>query len=40
MNESGKYPDTLEEFASVNQKKVDEGNNYSMDELKNIADEK
>ena len=40
MNESGKYPDTLEEFASVNQKKVDEGNNYSMDELKHIADEK
>ena len=40
MNENGKYPDTLEEFASVNQKKVDEGNNYSMDELKNIADEK
>ena len=40
MNESGKYPDTLEEFASVNQKKVEEGNNYSMDELKNISDEK
>ena len=40
MNESGKCPDTLEEFASVNQKKVDEGNNYSMDELKHIADEK
>ncbi len=40
MNENGKYPDTLEEFASVNQKKVDEGNNYSMDELKHIADEK
>lgn len=40
MNEAGKYPDTLEEFASVNQKKVDEGNNYSMDELKHISDEK
>ena len=40
MNENGKYPDTLEEFASVNQKKVEEGNSYSMDELKNISDEK
>lgn len=40
MNESGKYPETLEEFAIVNQKKVEEGNNYSMDELKHISDEK
>lgn len=40
MNENGKYPDTLEEFASVNQKKVEESNSYSMDELKNISDEK
>ncbi len=39
MNENGKVPDTLEEFASVNQKKMDEDNGgYSMDELKNIAD--
>ena len=38
MNEQGKQPETLEEFAVVNQKKVDEGNNYSMDELKHIAD--
>lgn len=40
MNESGKYPETLEEFAIVNQKKVEEGNNYSMDELKHISDDK
>ncbi len=40
MNNDGKYPETLEEFAIVNQKKVEEGNNYSMDELKHIADEK
>jgi cell fate regulator YaaT (PSP1 superfamily) len=39
LNESGKTPDTLEEYASVNQKKMDEDNGgYSMDELKNIAD--
>ncbi|MBO4480944.1 MAG: hypothetical protein J5719_00130 [Bacteroidales bacterium] len=38
MNNNGKYPDTLEEFAIVNQKKVDEGINYSLDELKNIED--
>jgi cell fate regulator YaaT (PSP1 superfamily) len=38
MNKTGKRPDTLEEFATVNQKKVDEGMNYSLDELKNIED--
>lgn len=38
MNKKGKYPDSLEEFAIVNQKKVDEGVNYSLDELKNIED--
>lgn len=38
MNEAGKQPDTLEEFAVVNQKKVEENGNYSMDELKHIAD--
>ncbi|MCQ2284415.1 MAG: hypothetical protein MJZ57_05890 [Bacteroidales bacterium] len=40
MNENGKHPETLEEFAIVNQKKVEENNNYSMDELKHISDEK
>ena len=38
MNKAGKRPDTLEEFAIVNQKKVDEGVHYSLDELKNIED--
>jgi len=38
MNKNGKRPDTIEEFAVVNQKKVDEGVNYSLDELKNIED--
>jgi cell fate regulator YaaT (PSP1 superfamily) len=38
MNKKGKYPESLEEFAVVNQKKVDEGANYSLDELKNIED--
>jgi cell fate regulator YaaT (PSP1 superfamily) len=38
MNKKGKYPESLEEFAVVNQKKVDEGTNYSLDELKNIED--
>lgn len=38
MNEAGKQPETLEEFAVVNQKKVEENGNYSMDELKHIAD--
>ena len=38
MNKNGKRPDTLEEFAVVNQKKVDEGVHYSLDELKNIED--
>jgi len=38
MNKNGKRPDTLEEFAVVNQKKIDEGVHYSLDELKNIED--
>lgn len=38
MNKAGKFPETLEEFAIVNQKKVEEGVNYSLDELKNIED--
>ena len=38
MNKNGKRPETLEEFAIVNQKKVDEGMNFSLDELKNIED--
>jgi cell fate regulator YaaT (PSP1 superfamily) len=38
MNKNGKRPETLEEFAVTNQKKIDEGINYSLDELKNIED--
>ena len=38
MNKKGNRPDTLEEFAVVNQKKVDEGVHYSIDELKHIED--
>lgn len=38
MNNAGKFPETLEEFAIVNQKKVEEGVSYSLDELKNIED--
>jgi cell fate regulator YaaT (PSP1 superfamily) len=38
MNKKGNRPDTLEEFATINQKKVDEGVHYSIDELKNIED--
>ncbi len=38
MNNEGKFPDTLEEFAVVNQTKVEEGVSYSMDELKRIED--
>jgi cell fate regulator YaaT (PSP1 superfamily) len=38
MNKQGQRPDTLEEFAVVNQKKVDEGVHYSLDELKHIED--
>jgi len=38
MNKAGKRPETLEEFAVVNQKKFDEGVHYSLDELKNIED--
>jgi len=40
MNADGKAPEKLEEFAIVNQKKVEEGSNYSMDDLKHISDEK
>ena len=38
MNKKGNRPDTLEEFAVVNQKKIDEGVHYSLDELKHIED--
>ena len=38
MNSEGKFPETLEEFAVVNQTKVEEGVSYSMDELKRIED--
>jgi cell fate regulator YaaT (PSP1 superfamily) len=38
MNKNGKRPETLEEFAVVNQNKIDEGVHYSLDELKNIED--
>ena len=38
MNKKGKFPETLEEFAIVNQKKMDEGVSYSLDELKQIED--
>jgi len=38
MNNEGKYPETLEEFAVVNQAKVEDTINYSMDELKRIED--
>lgn len=37
MNKNNKFPESLEEFAIVNQKKVEEVN-YSLDELKNIED--
>lgn len=37
QNSAGKYPDSLEEFAIVNQKKTEEVD-YSLDELKNIED--
>jgi len=38
MNKAGKRPETLEEFAIVNQKKIDDGGNYCLEELKNIED--
>ncbi len=38
MNKQGKNPESLEKFAVVNQKKVDEGVNYSLSELKRIED--
>lgn len=38
MNKAGKIPETLEEFAIVNQKKVDDGVSYSLDDLKQIED--
>ena len=37
MNKKNQFPETMEEFAIVNQKKVDEVK-YSLDELKNIED--
>ncbi|MDL2296914.1 hypothetical protein LJC68_03445 [Bacteroidales bacterium OttesenSCG-928-B11] len=37
MNTQGKFPETLEEFAIVNQKKEEEVS-YSLDDLKNIED--
>lgn len=38
MNEQGKMPESLESFAVVNQKKMEENNNVSAEELKHIAD--
>lgn len=38
MNEQGKMPEKLEDFAVVNQKKMEENNNVSAEELKHIAD--
>lgn len=38
MNNEGKFPEKLEDFAVVNQAKVEEGVSYSMDELKRIED--
>jgi cell fate regulator YaaT (PSP1 superfamily) len=38
MNEQGKMPENLEGFAVVNQKKMEENNNVSAEELKHIAD--
>lgn len=38
MNEQGKVPENLESFAVVNQKKMEENNNVSAEELKHIAD--
>ncbi len=38
MNKKGKFPETLEEFAVVNQKKVDEDVAYSLDDLRQIED--
>ena len=37
MNKKNKFPETLEEFAVVNQKKENE-TNYSLDDLKGIED--
>lgn len=39
MNEAGNFPEKLEDFAIVNQKKMDESNGYSLDELKTIEGE-
>ena len=38
MNEQGKMPENLESFAVINQKKMEENNNVSAEELKHIAD--
>ena len=38
MNKKGQMPETLEEFAIINQKKHEDSINYSLDELKSIED--
>jgi cell fate regulator YaaT (PSP1 superfamily) len=38
MNNVGKMPNSLEEFAITNQKKMEEGSNYNLDDLKKIED--
>lgn len=38
MNKENKQPESIEEFAIVNQKKTDDTNNFSLDELKRIED--
>ncbi len=38
LNEQGKKPEKLEDFAIVNQKKMEENNTATADELKHIAD--
>lgn len=38
MNNAGKMPNSLEEFAITNQKKMEEGSNYNLDDLKKIED--
>lgn len=38
MNKKGQQPETLEEFAIINQEKHDDSINYSLDELKRIED--
>jgi cell fate regulator YaaT (PSP1 superfamily) len=38
MNKAGKYPENLEYFAIINQETMDDGVNFSLDELKDIED--